>query len=382
MSLLAEVVAAATGARRATPSRDPGPGRFEDLDATPERRFVLEAVHEGYLMHYGDPRAFTGMDDDLRLLAGDALYALGLSRLAEAGDLEAVAELSDLISRSAQAQAEGRPEAAEALWLRSAERLARRLPAPAFATAQVRALRNQLALPCDERNNPPQIPWLTHPLQSPESKSRYTTDRGIAGAFEGETVTRRSLMTGTALAAGGIATAAFALPGARLRARPDVRGQRRPTAGRTSARRTTSTRRPTCRGSSTSSPDIGEAGKTTIYVRKSNPRRDEVIEGQDPQPYVAISTRCAHLGCPVRYVQASEKLHLPVPRRRLRLPGQGRGRPAGAPARPLLHAGRTAASRSATASRVNSKLERFPPRDPSNHLDGLWQYLYPSRPST
>jgi len=124
MSLLAEVVEAAP-ALAGHALADPGPGRFEDLDATPERRFVLEAVHEGYLMHYGDPRAYAGMDDDLRLLAGDALYALGLSRLAEAGDLEAVAELSDLISGSAQVQAEGRPEAAEALWLRSAERLAR-----------------------------------------------------------------------------------------------------------------------------------------------------------------------------------------------------------------------------------------------------------------
>jgi hypothetical protein len=31
---------------------------------------------------------------------------------------------------------------------------------------------------------------------------------------------------------------------------------------------------------------------------------------------------------------------------------------------------------------LNSKLEKFKPRDPSNHLDGLWQYLYPSRPTT
>ena len=31
---------------------------------------------------------------------------------------------------------------------------------------------------------------------------------------------------------------------------------------------------------------------------------------------------------------------------------------------------------------LNSDLERFSPRDPSNHLDGLWQYLYPSRPTT
>jgi hypothetical protein len=74
-------------------------------------------------MHYGRPRAFGGMEPDLRLLAGDALYALGLSRLAETGDLEAVAVLSDLISGSAQAQAEGRPEDAEALWESSAAAL-------------------------------------------------------------------------------------------------------------------------------------------------------------------------------------------------------------------------------------------------------------------
>jgi menaquinol-cytochrome c reductase iron-sulfur subunit len=30
---------------------------------------------------------------------------------------------------------------------------------------------------------------------------------------------------------------------------------------------------------------------------------------------------------------------------------------------------------------LNSQLHRFSPRDPSNHLDGLWQYLYPSRPT-
>ena len=69
---------------------------------------MLEAVYEGYLMHYREPRAFAGMDDDLRLLAGDALYALGLSRLARAGDLKAVAELADLIS-ALRPGAGGRP---------------------------------------------------------------------------------------------------------------------------------------------------------------------------------------------------------------------------------------------------------------------------------
>jgi hypothetical protein len=122
MTALAELVAAAGPAlaRHAVP--DPGPGRFELPD--PVRSFVLEAVYEGYLMHYGTPRAFAGMDADLRLLAGDSLYALGLERLAEAGDIEAVAELSDLISDSARAHAEGRPDVAEARWQASAARLA------------------------------------------------------------------------------------------------------------------------------------------------------------------------------------------------------------------------------------------------------------------
>src|SRR5688500_5332859 len=107
MTELHALIEAADPALAAYALAEPGPGRFEDAHG--DRRFVLEAVYEGYLMHYGEPRAFTGMDDDLRLLAGDALYALGLARLAESGDLEAVAVLSDLISASAQAQAEGRP---------------------------------------------------------------------------------------------------------------------------------------------------------------------------------------------------------------------------------------------------------------------------------
>ena len=83
-------------------------GRFND--------FVLEAVHEGYLMHYGEPNGFDGMDEDLALLAGDSLYALGLARLADEGDLEAVAMLADLITNCAKAHAEGQPGLAGDLW--------------------------------------------------------------------------------------------------------------------------------------------------------------------------------------------------------------------------------------------------------------------------
>ena len=55
-------------------------------------------------------------DDDLALLAGDRLYALGLERLAAAGDLDAVRALADLIALAAQAQAAGDAPLADAVW--------------------------------------------------------------------------------------------------------------------------------------------------------------------------------------------------------------------------------------------------------------------------
>ncbi|HEX2233874.1 MAG TPA: hypothetical protein VHG69_10995, partial [Thermoleophilaceae bacterium] len=82
MSVLGDLGAAAGPALAAHAVAEPGPPRFDGNLLAPERLFVLEAVYEGYLMHYGRPRVFAGMDDDLRLLAGDALYALGLERLA------------------------------------------------------------------------------------------------------------------------------------------------------------------------------------------------------------------------------------------------------------------------------------------------------------
>jgi hypothetical protein len=118
VSVLEEIAAAAGGSLAGHAAPNPGPPRFGG--ELGERLFVLEAVYEGYLMHYGTPRAFAGMDEDLRLLAGDALYALGVSRLAERGDVPAVAELSDLISLAAQAHADGRPELADELWDASA----------------------------------------------------------------------------------------------------------------------------------------------------------------------------------------------------------------------------------------------------------------------
>ena len=43
-------------------------------------------------------------------------------------------------------------------------------------------------------------------------KSKYTLDRSMPGAFEGETVTRRNFMNLVTQGAGGVAAAAFTLP--------------------------------------------------------------------------------------------------------------------------------------------------------------------------
>jgi hypothetical protein len=81
-----------------------------------DHELLVEAIYEGYLLHYGTPRVAISPDGDLALLAGDRLYALGLSRLIALGDIPAVAELADTISLAALAQGADAPELAEAVW--------------------------------------------------------------------------------------------------------------------------------------------------------------------------------------------------------------------------------------------------------------------------
>lgn len=88
-----------------------------------EYALVMEAVREGYLLHYGESRLMEGHDPDLGLLAGDYLYALGLDRLAAMGDTDAVAVLSELISRCAQLHAEGRDDEVDPLWVDAGRKL-------------------------------------------------------------------------------------------------------------------------------------------------------------------------------------------------------------------------------------------------------------------
>jgi hypothetical protein len=91
---------------------------FSELCGEPHA-LGLETVYEGYLAHYGRPRLFAPPDDDTALLLGDYLYAQGLVRIAASGDVDAVRELAELISRCAHLRADGRDGDGEA-WVETA----------------------------------------------------------------------------------------------------------------------------------------------------------------------------------------------------------------------------------------------------------------------
>jgi menaquinol-cytochrome c reductase iron-sulfur subunit len=210
-------------------------------------------------------------------------------------------------------------------------------------------------------------------------KPPYTSERQIPGAFEGETVTRRRLMVGGAHLAGATATAAIALPALGFALGPvfekvefewETVGRPEEFPADAYVPRVITTAR-----------NIGQTGKTTVYMRRHNPAFDGPPK-DDYDNYVAISTRCMHLGCPVRYVQASERFICPCHGGVYDFLGKVSGGP---PVRPLdrfytrLRNGRVEVG---PRYSVNSELDRFSPRDPGEALDGIGQYLYPSRPTT
>jgi menaquinol-cytochrome c reductase iron-sulfur subunit len=216
-----------------------------------------------------------------------------------------------------------------------------------------------------------------------EPKSKYTLDRGMPGAFEGETITRRRFMTGTVHGAGAIAVCAFALPalgfaaGSALFDRPPAEWE--PIGPPEDFPKDTYIPRVV-----TTVPGIGQVGKTTVYVRARDPKIDGKPNppGYDEQ-FVALSTRCMHLGCPVRYVDAAKRFICPCHGGVYDFRGQVDGGP---PVRPLdrfYTRVRNGQVEIGPRYSVNSEFRRFPSyRDPAQDLDGIGQYLYPGRFST
>jgi Rieske Fe-S protein len=208
---------------------------------------------------------------------------------------------------------------------------------------------------------------------------KYTADRGMPGAFEGETVSRRRFMTGSVHAAGAITAAAFTLPALGFAIGP-VFDQAKDTwqdigALSSFSDSTYSTVKITIE------PGLGEAGASIAFIRRHN----ESIDGPVKDKYdhvVAISSRCAHVGCPVRFVEAAGSFVCPCHGGVYNFRGIRTGGP---PPRPLdrfytqIRDGRVLLG---PRFSVNFELRRFSPRDPGEPLDGIGQYLYPRRFST
>ena len=123
---------------------------------------------------------------------------------------------------------------------------------------------------------------------------------------------------------------------------------------------------------------IGEAGKTTAYVRKGSEQL-----GEDPNGFVAMSTRCAHLGCPVRFVAAAGIFSCPCHGGAYDFEGRVIGGP---PVRPLdrfqTRIGESGEVEIGPRYSVTNELEPVRARDPGEFTGGIWEYLYPPRPST
>ena len=198
----------------------------------------------------------------------------------------------------------------------------------------------------------------------------------MPGAFDGETVTRRRFMNVVTQGSGLVAAAAFTLPALGFALGPlfsRVPFDWQPIGPPQDFTQTTYNTKVL-----TIVQGIGEAGYSIAYVRARDPQIDTEPEDQYNH-WVALSSRCMHLGCPVRYVNAAQRFICPCHGGVYDFRGMVAGGP---PVRPLdrfytrLNQG-TGLVEIGPRYSVNSELERFSPRDPGQPLDGIGQYLVP-----
>src|SRR4029077_17683438 len=206
------------------------------------------------------------------------------------------------------------------------------------------------------------------------------------GYFEGESMTRRRAFTVAAQGLGGIAGAAVVLPAIGFAVAPIFhRGKERWEAVGPLGDFVEDTYRQVV---FTETEGIGDAGKTTAYVRRSSKQLEE-----EPGKFVAVSNRCAHLGCPVRFVEAAGNFICPChggvydfQGKRIGGPPVGpldqfhtpvRSGPGAAQPRP-----RRAGVALAPPYSVTTQMEPCRARDPGESPGGIWESLSPPRPST
>ena len=129
----------------------------------------MEAIYEGYLLHYGQPRLFAPRDDGERLLCGDHLYAQGLVWIAAIGDLAAIDALATLIGTAAAVRARGDDD--NDLWAATALALAGVIDYDGLARA-ARALRLESDAAADRGARSPGATWSRRSSRTRDSRRR------------------------------------------------------------------------------------------------------------------------------------------------------------------------------------------------------------------
>jgi menaquinol-cytochrome c reductase iron-sulfur subunit len=202
------------------------------------------------------------------------------------------------------------------------------------------------------------------------------------GYFEGESMNRRTALSIAVQAVGGLAGAAIVLPAIGFAAAPLFEQEKESwQAVGPTADFSPDTYRPVV---ITIVPNIGETGKTTVYVRRGNPQvtdNQTKYPPESPDEFIAISTRCAHVGCPVRFVEASGNFICPCHGGVYGFLGERIGGP---PVRPLdRFQTRVTNDQVEVGPRysVTNNLDPVRARDPGEFTGGIWNYLYPPRPS-
>jgi Rieske Fe-S protein len=198
-----------------------------------------------------------------------------------------------------------------------------------------------------------------------------------AGYYEGETMTRRAVFAGIGQAAGGLAIAGVALPAVAFAIAPIFeRGDEHWEDVGPVSRFNADSYRPVV---FTVVEGIGEAGKTTAYIRRGDPSPPF---NEDPNTFIAMSTRCAHAGCPVRFVEAAGNFICPCHGGVYDFQGKVIGGP---PVRPLDRFQtriRNGQVQVGPRYSVTSQLDPVRARDPGEYTGGIWNVIYPPRPST
>ena len=344
------------------------------------------------------PACCDAPDADLGLLAGDRLYALGLARLVALGDLAAVGGAR----RRDHAHRAGPGRAASASWRerglggrrargragapsRAPPRGPRRWLAPRHAGRARGAARARI-----ERATALSSVDILRAARAQDSIARTSRpaspstplDRRIPGAFEGETVTRRRFMTGTAHGAG-----------ARWR-RPPSRCPR--SASRSGPIFKSTPHRWETVGPTDMFPDNNYIPVViTLAPGHRRGRQDDGLRAQAqpgdrhrpvrPRHAATSRSRRAARTSAARCAGSTPPSASSAPATAASTTCSG-VRVGGPPPRPLdrfyTRVQRRPGADRPRASASTASCARFSPRDPGEPLDGIGQYLYPSRPST